>query len=242
MDRLLLKVYRGQLTLLDSKHYHKMLINTLNVHCFNVAQKDKQYLKALLNSDILLPDGSGIVLAMRVLYSIKLRKIAGFDLFVYELKNLNLSSGRCFFLGSTNEVLNLIRIKLNKEYPNIHAGFYSPPFKDDFDYQDNEIMLEKINSYSPQVLFLGMTAPKQEKWANEFSKRLDVYHICCIGAVFDFYAGTVSRSPNWMIKNGLEWFYRFLKEPRRLWRRYILGNMKFIYWILQEKIKVTKQK
>jgi N-acetylglucosaminyldiphosphoundecaprenol N-acetyl-beta-D-mannosaminyltransferase len=82
-----------------------------------------------------------------------------------------------------------------------------------------------------------MTAPKQEKWAYNNFSNLDVGHICCIGAVFDYYAGTRKRAPRWMIDNGFEWVYRLISEPRRMWRRYLINNFKFIYMIMEKKLK-----
>jgi N-acetylglucosaminyldiphosphoundecaprenol N-acetyl-beta-D-mannosaminyltransferase len=80
-----------------------------------------------------------------------------------------------------------------------------------------------------------MTAPKQEKWCAANFEKLNVKHACCIGAVFDFYAGSIKRAPNWMIQLGLEWFYRLIKEPRRMWKRYLIGNLRFVWYILLEK-------
>lgn len=242
MELLLSKVWRYQLSYLDNWQNEKILINTLNVHCFNTAKQDIKYYEALLSSNVLLPDGDGIILALRFLYGIRLHKIAGYDLFLYEMKRLNLSGGKCFFLGSSVEVLRLIKKKIEEKYPGLESDFYSPPYKPEFNKTDNHLMTDAINAFSPDVLFIGMTAPKQEKWAFEHFKELNTKHICCIGAVFDFVAGTIERSPKWMIRISLEWFYRFIKEPKRLWRRYIIGNMKFIYWVLKEKSKVINHK
>lgn len=236
MDILLSKVWKYPLTGLKENPPRKLLIDTLNVHCFNTAQNDPVYTKALLESDVLLPDGIGIVIALNFLYDTKLKKIAGYDLFIFELNRLNSSKGKCFFLGSSEKVLNLIKRRIQKEYPDIKAGYYSPPFKDHFSDADNQAMITAVNASSPDVLFVGMTAPKQEKWAAEHFNYLNVGHLCCIGAVFDFYATTVNRSPQWMIKAWLEWFYRLIKEPRRLWPRYIIGNTKFIFWVIKKKI------
>ena len=96
-------------------------------------------------------------------------------------------------------------------------------------------MLHAVNAVQPDVLFVGMTAPKQEKWAYHNHPNLLAGHTCCIGAVFDFYAGTVQRAPRVFINLGLEWFYRLAKEPRRMWRRYLIGNVKFIRAIIKEK-------
>jgi len=215
----------------------KVLINTINAHCYNMTQTDSFYQDILLNSDILIPDGISVVWAIKWLTGRKIRKIAGADLFFYEMERLDKTDGKCFFLGSTDETLNKIKEHLKKDYPNIKVKTYSPPYKPEFSNDDNFKMLEAINSFQPDVLMIGMTAPKQEKWAYQHYNQLQVGHICCIGAVFDFYAGTVNRAPHWIIKMGLEWFYRLIKEPRRMWRRYLAGNFQFIVHIIREKIK-----
>jgi N-acetylglucosaminyldiphosphoundecaprenol N-acetyl-beta-D-mannosaminyltransferase len=213
----------------------KLLIATINAHCYNMTQKDVFYREALLNSDILIPDGISIVWAIRWLTGQKIEKIAGADIFFYELERLNKFGGKCFFLGSTKTTLSKIKKRINREYPEIIVESYSPPYKPDFFLDDNKAMIEAINSFKPDVLMVGMTAPKQEKWAYQHYNNLDAGHICCIGAVFDFYAGTINRAPQWMIEMGLEWFYRLIKEPRRMWRRYLTGNLQYIWYIIKEK-------
>lgn len=210
-------------------------INTINAHSYNVARKDKEFAKVLQNSDYLLPDGQSIVLARKILNKEQLIRIAGFDLFQWEMRRIDEISGKCFFFGSTNQTLEKIKKRTNKEYPNIQIQVYSPPYKQPFSKEENQQMIGAINEFKPNVLFVGMTAPKQEKWVSENIGKLNAGHICSIGAVFDFYAGTVRRAPKWMQNNGLEWFYRLIKEPKRMWKRYILGNTKFIYYIIKEK-------
>lgn len=217
----------------------KALINTLNAHSFNTVQNDEEFHKALQSCDVLLPDGISIVMAMRMLTGKKIKKIAGNDLFLYEMERLNRSGGKCFFLGSTEHTLQLIKDRSAREYPNIQVRSYSPPFKHEFSYEDTRCMIEAVNEHEPDVLFVGMTAPKQEKWAHKNFHHLMAGHVCCVGAVFDFYAGTVKRAPAWMIKIGMEWFYRLIKEPRRMWRRYLIGNVKFIAYIFREKILIS---
>jgi len=215
---------------------HKVLISTLNAHSFNTVQKDVDFDNALQNSDILLPDGISVVWAMRLLTGEKLQKIAGADLFFYEMQRVNAINGKCFFLGSSEDTLKKIRKRASKEYPNIQVHTYSPPYKSEFSAEESKLMIDMVNEVEPDVLFVGMTAPKQEKWAYQHYGQLKAGHVCCIGAVFDFYAGTVKRAPNWMILVGMEWSYRLIKEPRRMWRRYMIGNAKFIGYILKEKI------
>ncbi|MDP4238381.1 MAG: WecB/TagA/CpsF family glycosyltransferase [Bacteroidota bacterium] len=215
----------------------RALINTLNAHSFNTVQKDEDFHQALQYSDILLPDGISVVWAMRMLTGKKLQKIAGADLFFYEMKRINALGGRCFFLGSSEETLQKIRKRAAKEYPNVQVYTYSPPFKAEFSEDENSRMINAVNAVKPDVLFVGMTAPKQEKWAYRHFDQLQSGHVCCIGAVFDFYAGTIDRAPNWLIQIGLEWSYRLFKEPRRMWRRYLIGNAKFIGYVMMEKIR-----
>ncbi len=221
---------------LDSLPAKKLLINTINAHSYNVAQKDKEFAEALEHSDVLLPDGISIVFAIKLLKGIRLTKIAGADLFMYEMNRLDNQSGRCFFLGSSESTLERISEKIRTDFPNVLVSGYSPPFKPEFTTSDNKKMISLINQSKPDVLFIGMTAPKQEKWAYIHFNELEVGHICCIGAVFDFYSGKIDRAPKWIISLGLEWFFRLIKEPRRLWRRYLIGNSMFIWSILKEKI------
>jgi N-acetylglucosaminyldiphosphoundecaprenol N-acetyl-beta-D-mannosaminyltransferase len=219
----------AQLSLKD-----KLLINTINAHSYNVAQKDKEFVQALQASDVLLPDGISIVIAVRLLTGRKLQKIAGDDLFRWEMERMDKTGGKVFFLGSSENILELIRNKVSEEYPHIQLKKYSPPYKSIFTHEDNQAMIESVNDFTPDVLFIGMTAPKQEKWAYSHFNELNTQHVCCIGAVFDFYAGTVKRAPKWIIRIGLEWLFRFIKEPRRMWRRYLIGNTKFSYAVFKE--------
>ena len=222
----------------------KILIMCLNAHSFNVIQKDKLFQSALLKSHIILPDGIAIVIALRFLFGSKLKKISGHELFYYEMEQLNQINGRCFFLGSSELTNSLIKINLAKEYPHVVTESYSPPYQKEFSQEDSYQMISAVNTFRPDVLFIGMTQPKQEKWAAEHFDNINTKNICCIGAVFDFYAGTINRAPQWMIKIGFEWLYRLIKEPARLWKRYILGNPNFIALILMEKFKIAvfKQK
>ncbi len=228
------KIYNQSLSTLPQK---KALISCLNAYSFNLLQKDMPFQCAILNSDIILPDGIAIVYALRFLCGIKLSKISGHMLFHHEMEHLDSISGRCFFLGSSEATNYLIKTRAAIEYPNVIIDSFSPPYKEEFTNEDNESMIESVNFFEPDVLFIGMTAPKQEKWAAANFNLLNANHICCIGAVFNFYAGNKKCPPNWMIKIGLEWLFRFLCEPRRLWKRYIIGNPQFIGLILREKIK-----
>jgi N-acetylglucosaminyldiphosphoundecaprenol N-acetyl-beta-D-mannosaminyltransferase len=201
----------------------KLLITTINAHSYNVAKTDKGFLTALKGSDILLADGIGVVLAYRLLGK-SVQKMAGADLFKYEMERLQAINGTCFFLGSTQETLEKIKEKTAHEYPNVKVYSFAPPYTTTFSATENAAMVDAINAIRPDALFIGLTAPKQEKWAFIQKEYLDVGHICCIGAVFDFYAGTVKRPPQWMIGLGLEWLGRLISEPQRLWKRYLISS------------------
>lgn len=216
----------------------KLLINTINAHSYNTALKDPLFAKALMNGDVLIPDGASVVMACKWLKakSQPTERIAGWDLFEFEMNKLNKKGGKCFFMGSSEKVLTLIKEKAAVTYPNITIETYSPPYKPEFTKEDNQAIIDAINKANPDLLWIGMTAPKQEKWAYSHWNELNIHcHCGTIGAVFDFFAGTVERAPLWWQKHSLEWLYRLVKEPRRMWRRYIIGNTLFLWNIFKEK-------
>lgn len=216
----------------------KTAINTINQYSYCIAERDPVFKKALLNSDVLLPDGVGIVLAVKAILNRNIKKISGAELHRFLLTKLNANNGKCFYLGSSEKTLEKIDAHLVSEYPHVIASYHSPPFKDEFSELENMEMIEKINRYKPDVLFVGMTAPKQEKWVDSYKHLLDVNIVCSIGAVFDFYAGTVKRPDDIWINMGLEWFIRLCKEPKRMWKRYIWYGPIFMFDVLKEVVKV----
>lgn len=222
----------------------KMLINTINAHSYNVAQTDALFAEALSHGDKLIPDGASIVKACRWMgaQSQPKERIAGWDLFVIEMEKLNQRGADtdvkpcCLFVGSSEEVLQKITEKAKNVYPHIRIETYSPPYKPEFTEEENNDMVTFINKTNPDLLWFGMTAPKQEKWAYQHWDRLYINcHAGTIGAVFDFFAGTAQRAPLWWQRHSLEWLYRLCKEPRRMWRRYLIGNILFIINIVKEK-------
>ncbi|MFZ5570348.1 MAG: WecB/TagA/CpsF family glycosyltransferase [Thermodesulfobacteriota bacterium] len=214
-----------------------------NPHSLVVAANDKVFASALKEADILLPDGIGIILAARILGLPIYQRVAGFEFFQGLNKTLAEEGGaRYFFLGSTNDVLERITNKINIEYENISVcGTFSPPFKPDFSEDEKIQMVNAINIAKPDVLWVGMTAPKQEKWIYQNRDKLSVPFIGAIGAVFEFYAGTKKRASRFWCSIGLEWLPRFLHEPVRLWERNMKSAPKFLFWILKEKMQQMKR-
>lgn len=268
----------------------KVLINTINAHSYNVAQKDKVFAESLnpnvnenedenekYNEDenekggecrkYLIPDGASIVKACQWLKgkSQPKERIAGWDLFAFEMQRMNENQNenkklsyedenengtayenedenenrkrKVMFMGSSEEVLEKIRQRAAVDYPNLEIVTYSPPYKAEFSDEDNTTIIKAINEAKPDLLWIGMTAPKQEKWTWQHWNELAIHcHVGTIGAVFDFYAGTAQRAPLWWQKHSLEWLYRLVKEPKRMWRRYVIGNPLFIFRIIKEKM------
>ena len=222
----------------------KVLITTIYAHSFNVAQRNELFAEALTKGDYLIPDGASIVMACRMLKakSQPKERIAGWDLFEFEMERCD---GKCkkedvrrkvMFMGSSEKVLGLIRERAKVDYPNLEVVTYSPPYKPEFSEEDNAAIIKAINAANPDLLWIGMSAPKQEKWTYSHWKELDIHcHVGTIGAVFDFYAGTVRRAPRWWQEHSLEWLFRLIQEPKRMWRRYVIGIPLFLWNITKEK-------
>lgn len=226
----------------------KLLINTINAHSYNTARKDSLFAEALTNGDVLLPDGVSIVMACKWIKekSLPKERIAGWDLFAFEMEKLERESEELrtkseeskivMFMGSSQKVLDLIVKRAAEVYPHLKVVTYSPPYKTEFSDEDNKAIIDAIHAANPDLLWIGMTAPKQEKWTYSHWKELNIHcHVGSIGAVFDFFAGTMKRAPMWWQDHGLEWLYRLLKEPKRMWRRYIIGNALFLWNMVKEK-------
>ena len=225
----------------------KLLINTINAHSYNTAKKDQLFADALTNGDVLIPDGVSIVKACKWIKakSQPKERIAGWDLFSFEMEKLERESEELrtkseeskivMFMGSSQKVLDLIVKRAAEVYPHLKVVTYSPPYKPEFSDEDNKAIIDAINAANPDLLRIGMTAPKQEKWTYSHWNELNIHcHVGTIGAVFDFFAGTVERAPIWWQEHGLEWLYRLIKEPKRMWRRYIIGNSLFLWNMVKE--------
>ena len=196
---------------------------------------------------MLILDGVSIVKACKWIKakSQPKERIAGWDLFSFEMEKLERESEELrtkseeskivMFMGSSQKVLDLIVKRAAEVYPHLKVVTFSPPYKPEFSDEDNKAIIDAINAANPDLLWIGMTAPKQEKWTYSHWNELNIHcHVGTIGAVFDFFAGTVERAPIWWQDHGLEWLYRLMKEPKRMWRRYIIGNSLFLWNMVKE--------
>jgi len=210
-----------------------------NPHSLVVARYDTVFQQTLHGGDLVTPDGTGIVLASKLLGGTIRQRVTGSDIFWGLSDALNKTGGkRYFFLGSNEETLLAIKEKMAKEYPNISfAGSYSPPYLPEFNKEESQLMIKAVNEAKPDVLWVGMTAPKQEKWIYQHRDQLNVKFIGAIGAVFDFYVGNVKRSHPIFQKMGLEWLPRLIQEPRRLFRRNFISSPLFISLVLGQRLR-----
>lgn len=235
MEIMNFKVFEQRLESIDFDS--KKIINTLNAHSYIVSKKDSYFRRALKDSDILIPDGSGIVLAARYLCKKSIKKVSGSDLHKFLLKITNNNHGKVFYLGSSQSNLEKIEIKTKHEFPNIKLESYSPPFKNEFSEEENNLIIDKINCFGPDILFIGMTAPKQEKWLYQNKDRLNFRVAASVGAVFNFYSGAIKRPNKFLRKLIGESLSRFIKEPRRLWKRSFISIPLFLIEIMKFKLK-----
>jgi len=227
------------------EHNSKIQVCVTNVYSTVLMQKDTEFRKINNSTSLVVADGMPIIWVSKLMGFPLPCRIAGSDLF-FELCTVASTRNYTFyFLGSKKEVLDKIRVNLKVDFPDLKiVGMYSPPYRDQFSEEENNDIVQKINEVKPDVLWVGMTAPKQEKWIFHNLDKLNVKVAIGVGAVFNFVAGSVPRAPVWMQKMGMEWFFRLIQEPKRLWKRYLIGNTIFLWLVLKEfiKIKILKKK
>mgnify|MGYP000885083315 CR=1 FL=1 len=228
---------------LSDKMLHSIMENKkprwlacINPHSYVTAESDRPFAVALSNADWLIPDGIGVVIFSALIGERLGQRVTGWDVF-YDLSYKMNQAGNMsvFFLGSTESNIEAIKGYMGKEFPNINfIGGFSPPFKESFDKNDTAEMVAQINAVSPDVLWVGLTAPKQERWLNENIDNINVKVAGAIGAVFDFCSGNVKRAPIWMQRCGIEWLHRSLSSPSRLGKRNAISNPIFIYLMIKK--------
>jgi N-acetylglucosaminyldiphosphoundecaprenol N-acetyl-beta-D-mannosaminyltransferase len=211
-----------------------------NPHSYVVALRDNVFTQALKDANWLVPAGMGVVLASRVLGGNIRERVTGSDIFAGLNQRLNDAGGmRVFFLGSTKETLELIQRRMAQDYPHVKVvGVYSPPFRAVYSSAEITAMIKAVNTAAPDVLWVGLSAPKQEKFILENRARLNVKFVAAVGAVFDFYSGKVKRNrDSWLVNHGLEWLPRLLQEPGRLWERMFVSAPVFVWHVVRQRFQ-----
>lgn len=199
-----------------------------NVHTTVMSLDDKKYCDIQNKAVIAIPDGGPLSSVGRKRGYSDMERTTGPNL-MEEIFKLSAEKGyKHYFYGSTQETLDKLKSELLKLYPGIQIiGMYSPPFRDITDDEDNQIT-QTINETNPDFVWVGLGAPKQEIWMAKHKDKINGLMVG-VGAGFDYFAGNISRSPMWMQKSNLEWVYRLIQDPKRLFKRYLITNSKFIW-------------
>ena len=206
-----------------------------NVHMLMEAKKCIEFKNVLNNSNITTPDGMPIAKVLSFKYKIKQERVAGMDLMPELIRECSVRKKSIFLYGSTENTLSNIVNKSKFLYPDLDINFFSPPFRPLSDIEKEDV-IEIINKFSPDFVFVSLGCPKQEKWMAEHK---GIVKSCMIGlgGAFSVYAGHQKRAPIWMRNNSLEWLYRLILEPKRLFMRYFITNSLFIWYICKDLLR-----
>jgi N-acetylglucosaminyldiphosphoundecaprenol N-acetyl-beta-D-mannosaminyltransferase len=199
------------------------------VHALMVAQDDPEMMAALQGASMVVPDGMPLVWAANLLGEALDDRVYGPELMRRYSERCAERGHRVWLYGGRDQgSLAQLALNLRRRLPGINiVGGYSPPFRAMTD-EEEDALVDQINDARPDVLWVGIGAPKQERWMARMRDRLEVPVMCAVGAAFDFHAGRVSQAPVWMQDRGLEWIYRLAQEPRRLLPRYVYSNPRFV--------------
>ncbi|MGO9037261.1 MAG: WecB/TagA/CpsF family glycosyltransferase [Steroidobacteraceae bacterium] len=207
-----------------------------NPHSLVAARTDPEFREALETASAIVADGVGCQWAA-VLAGVSVGpRITGSAFFVSIMTALDQTGGKAFFFGSSDPVLEKLIERVNQDFPRVAVRSLSPPFRP-WSEEENGQMIDSIREFGPDVLWVGMTAPKQEKWVAKNAAQLGVPAIGSIGAVFDYYAGVTRRAPQWICDLGFEWLYRLPREPKRLWKRTLVSAPKFLWQVALERFR-----
>jgi len=241
--RLAITDYEGALACVQYaiQHRQQIRLNFCNVHVTMVAQRMIALMAALNDSAALtVPDGMPLVWALRS-WGVDIHdRVYGPDFFALCMARSRALGLKHFFYGSTEETLSRLHENLRARYGELDiAGLYAPPFRPLTPGETDQIAA-RINSSGANILWVALGAPRQEVWIDQMAHRLNVPVLAAIGAAFAFHAGMVKQAPDWMQRRGLEWLYRLIQEPRRLWFRYFYYNPLFVVKCIGERLTTRR--
>jgi len=215
-------------------------IAVTGMHGVMEAQHDPEFKKILNAADLVVPDGTPLVWLGRLRGHRLRRRVYGPELMLAFCEQTAPKGYRHFFYGGAPGVAEALAERLGAQFPGlVVAGTYSPAFRPLTREEDEEVVA-RINGSGADVLWVGLSTPKQERWMYEHRDRLNVPVMVGVGAAFDINAGRVKQAPMWMRENGLEWLFRLLQEPRRLWRRYLVYGSEFLFYVALEFLGLKK--
>jgi len=223
--------YTSTLTWMEAMvgHRSRGYVCVCNVHTVMASQEDLELRAALLASSINVPDGQPLVWAINSLGHSLTGRVYGPELMARACSEASVRGHRFYLYGGRNQgALVQLALNLRQRFPGVRiVGGYSPPHRS-LTTEEEDAVAEEINRSRADVVWVGIGVPKQEKWMARMRPRLDAPLLIGVGAAFDFHAGLVPQAPNWLQEAGLEWAYRLVHEPRRLWRRYLRYNPRFV--------------
>lgn len=206
----------------------------INASKINLMQKDRRLTEIVNSCPIINADGASILWAAKILKIPVRERVTGIDLFLNLVSKADEKGYKIFLFGAKEEVVQKVKDIFEKKYKNlqivgIRNGYFSSG-------QEMEIA-EQIRRAKPDMLFVAFSSPKKEYWINKYLEKMEVPFVMGVGGSFDVVAGITDRAPGWMQRHGLEWFYRFIQEPKRMWKRYIVGNFKFVILTIKARLK-----
>ena len=211
-----------------------------NVHMLMEAHWNQDFRAVLEKADLVTPDGMPLVWLMRAFGFKEQDRVAGLDILLAVCRRAESDGQSVFFVGSTEDVLEKIRVRLSEDFPNLKvAGTMSPPFRTLTSAED-EALVREINESGAEIVFVAFGCPKQESWMAQHRDRISAVMVG-LGAVFPLYAGLHHRAPLWIRESGLEWLYRLFQEPRRLWKRYGTTIPPFLWLATKQLFNVSSQ-
>lgn len=216
------------------KEGNQIVQNGVNAASINELILNEELTQAYYNSNLINIDGMSVVWALRFLGFYVPERVACPDLADDILKMAEKNNFGVFLFGAKEERVSLCVRKITESYPELKLLGYRNGY---FNNDEEPLIVKMINNINPDILFLGMPSPKKEFFVQKYKDQLNARYILGVGGYFDILSGLTKRAPRWIQSIGMEWFYRFLQEPRRMWRRYLIGNSKFIWLVLKEKIK-----
>lgn len=209
-----------------------------NVHMVIESYQDKVFNQMLNDADLTTPDGRPLSIVMKLINKIDQERVAGMDLLPVLLAEAEKRLKSVFFYGSTDDVLDKIREQIGKDFPKLRiAGTYSPPFRP-LSEEEDQAVINMMNSAKSDLVFVSLGCPKQEKWIAMHKGKVNACMLG-VGQAFLTYTGLEKRLPKWARDWSLEWAYRLYLEPKRLWRRYIIGNSIFLFFVFKRLIFKT---
>lgn len=215
----------------NRQQIHHVVVNAGKIVAM---KKDPDLRKSVNESDIINADGQAVVWASRFLRNPLKERVAGIDLMANLVEMAHRKNYRIFLFGAREEIVKSVVDLYSEKYsPGLIAGYRNGYFKK----EEEDAIAKEIAESGAQMLFVAISSPTKENFLYKHRNTLkDIYFIMGVGGSFDVFAGKTKRAPKWMQKIGMEWFYRFLQEPKRMWKRYLIGNSKFIYLVLKEKL------